>query len=667
MSSCSEKNTTDTSPPQNPVVSSRPPKRARYTSPSAKTALVRNQQKQSLKAVEQRLAELESFISDGSVTGPQRRDSEYGSQAWTDSLRLQSPNEQVMMNTAAPRRPSPVSPDRRTDDFDGRNMAQVDGVSHVEEILKDLSLEASGRYIGASSHIGIGKIISSMVQSTPDDQGSPESIHDSQGEPLSPKSAHDGPLLHLVYAIGGRFLETTGETGTFYPEQHSEQALENLMEIISFHDIRTVQVLLLLSIYSLRSPKGPGAWTYVGFAIRQCIEMGMHRKIQDRRELRVLDYEIRKRVFWCCYCLDRQVSIILGRPFAISDRDIDAELPLDIDGDVEDPDELDHALTAMKALRPGEKTKTTGMTAFIYITKLRQIESRIQQTIYRVDKSASSATKDEVEKFISELDRWRDSMPEDVVKKSGSVKSLFVDGYDYYMVYYYKCMRFLLHPIILSANLSETRFLKKCAEACGGVCQTYKKLHQTVPVGFSVMALHSLTSFAGLTLLYCTWASPKEIFSISMSNAMNSCSIVLYIITERWKGAQKYRDVFESIKQSVMDSIEEGHYEPRRAIQSLKPGLGNAVQAMSSSQEGRGEVPAMILNMAGGSSLMEDGGLDSFEYQPENHGEMNTIFSGISSMIPMDSMAVDFHTLGTFNGIDVGMAGDCHMQESLWM
>lgn len=53
-------------------------------------------------------------------------------------------------------------------------------------------------------------------------------------------------------------------------------------------------------------------------------------------------------------------------------------------------------------------------------------------------------------------------------------------------------MRFLLYPIILSHELVDSRYLKKCAEACGGVCRTYKKLHQVVPVGFSIMALHSV-------------------------------------------------------------------------------------------------------------------------------------------------------------------------------
>jgi hypothetical protein len=50
-------------------------------------------------------------------------------------------------------------------------------------------------------------------------------------------------------------------------------------------------------------------------------DLGLHRKSQKRRS--PLEYEMCKRVFWTCYCLDRQVSIILGRPFAIADRDID--------------------------------------------------------------------------------------------------------------------------------------------------------------------------------------------------------------------------------------------------------------------------------------------------------------------------------------------------------
>ena len=67
-------------------------------------------------------------------------------------------------------------------------------------------------------------------------------------------------LLHLIYANGGRYLETTGETGVYFPERHYDAALAFLEDIVGYRDIRAVQVLLLLGIYSLRAPNSTGAW-----------------------------------------------------------------------------------------------------------------------------------------------------------------------------------------------------------------------------------------------------------------------------------------------------------------------------------------------------------------------------------------------------------------------
>ena len=135
---------------------------------------------------------------------------------------------------------------------------------------------------------------------------------------------HSTSVLHLVYAIAGRYLETAGETGNFFPQLHLAEAFKNIDNILRLHDIRSIQFMLLLSIYSLRSPEGQGAWAYIGLAMRLCIDVGLHRK--PRKFNSPLEYELRKRVFWTCYCIDRHVSISLGRPFAISDRDFDADV-----------------------------------------------------------------------------------------------------------------------------------------------------------------------------------------------------------------------------------------------------------------------------------------------------------------------------------------------------
>ena len=59
------------------------------------------------------------------------------------------------------------------------------------------------------------------------------------------------------------------------------------------------------------------------------------------------------------------------------------------------------------------------------------------------------------------------------------------------MVYYYKCQRLLLYPLI-SDPAGAPRFLQKCAAACAGICGAYKRLHQSFAVGYSVMALQTI-------------------------------------------------------------------------------------------------------------------------------------------------------------------------------
>jgi len=85
-----------------------------------------------------------------------------------------------------------------------------------------------------------------------------------------------------------------------------------------------MQVLLLLALYCLRGVKNPGAWTLAGLAVRQCIELGLHRKASGNEV--TMEKELKAPIFWSCYYLDRGVSVALGRPPAISDGDIDVEV-----------------------------------------------------------------------------------------------------------------------------------------------------------------------------------------------------------------------------------------------------------------------------------------------------------------------------------------------------
>lgn len=115
----------------------------------------------------------------------------------------------------------------------------------------------------------------------------------------------------------------------------------------------------------------------------------------------------------------------MGRPFGISDRDIDIDLPLDIN---ENTDESQ--LTNLDSIL-ASSSKSSTLTSFIMIVQLRHIESDIQQTIYRVDKN--SVPDDAViDEFLAQLDDWKAKIPRDT-RHFRDVGDEPFDGYDYYV------------------------------------------------------------------------------------------------------------------------------------------------------------------------------------------------------------------------------------------
>lgn len=364
------------------------------------------------------------------------------------------------------------------------------GFDSMVDVLRDLSLDVNGGYIGASSHITMGRLLGSIVKrkkkplSVPLDDGAEDADEKSMSHAMLPGMIQDVSdkahgfesippdvadrllvgymkhistrfpllstpwirrlhakrnsitdtyercILHLVYAAGGRFLETTGEVGNFFPERHHDEALKDLDVILKYHDTRSVTTLALLAVFCLRAPVGPGAWAYNRLAMLIAIDLGLHRRPQTKKI--TFEQEMRKRIFWSCYAFDRQISIPLGRPFAISDQDIDVPLPFDVDEENEDVTVLEKAAASDQNTR---RTTSSSMSSFLHVARLRKIESKIQQTVYRVDQTTpvSDAV---IDGFLDELMTWKSLIPLDTRKKTDLEARAF-DGYDYYVCSHY--------------------------------------------------------------------------------------------------------------------------------------------------------------------------------------------------------------------------------------
>ncbi|KAH8204367.1 hypothetical protein TruAng_001418 [Truncatella angustata] len=511
-----------------------------------------------------------------------------------------------------------------------------DDTNDVLNAVRDLSLSASGCYVGASSNITIGRVLSSVLRSEKspvaghvehfnapieENDPAPKSIlstgfSDMTGEPfLAPTVAHrllegwfqhvatrypvlytanvmelhnsretlteayDRSILHLVYAVSGRWLESAGETGHFSTDHHYNAAYQNMDAILQLRDYRTVDYLLLMALYCTRAPRNPGAWTYVGAAMRLCIELGLHRR--QRRIQPGIELEMSKRRFWTTYFLDRDISIAIGRPPSLSDHDIDAEMPLDIDEDTSNDDIIRQASMHLANI---PASPANSLTSFLHRLRLKRVESEIQHEIYRVDQP-KTVSDDTINDFLDRLKSWKDAIPFEA-KAFAHQSNVPYEGLELYTIHYHRCVRYLLYPSLAEVPING-HYLELCAEACSGIISDYRRLHRVFPVGFSALSIQSVF-LAGY---------------INVDGSLTDCQLLLYIVAERYPSARRYRDIFERIKVAILDIIAQGKHEPRLPV-CLDPSAQESVAGFQG-QWGHGmagmgnEYNFMINNMIG--------------------------------------------------------------------
>ncbi|KNG86003.1 hypothetical protein ANOM_005787 [Aspergillus nomiae NRRL 13137] len=339
--------------------------------------------------------------------------------------------------------------------------------------------------------------------------------------------------LYIVYAIGATFLQLSERYSYIPPERFYMTALQQASAMCEARSIENIKAMTLLVVYHLRSASSQGVWYMIGLAMRTAIDLGLHRKANEVN-LDPFTTQLRRRLFWTVYYLERVVSMSLGRPFSIADRNIDLPLPLDVDDDVRDS----AILTA-----PPPTDRPTTMTFALYLIKVRQIDSKVQHKIYRADRPLH-ALRSKMDRLFLELEEWKQSA---LLRFSGP-------DLDYPMLHYNRALRLLIQPFLPSLPLTDP-YYHICLRAAGDICQTHKRLHQTLEYGHSFLAVQTVF-MAGITLLYALWTHTSEVWSVQMSNDIRACSTVLFVMGERAAWVKKYRDAFELLVNAAMEKLE---------------------------------------------------------------------------------------------------------------
>lgn len=99
--------------------------------------------------------------------------------------------------------------------------------------------------------------------------------------------------------------ESRGDTHYSDAVGHMNAALENAEDVLHPGYVSSIQALILWTIYATMDPHHFDSWTLVGAASRAMVDLGIHQDPSKNVAMSRAKLEIRRRVYWCIYSLDR--------------------------------------------------------------------------------------------------------------------------------------------------------------------------------------------------------------------------------------------------------------------------------------------------------------------------------------------------------------------------
>lgn len=236
----------------------------------------------------------------------------------------------------------------------------------------------------------------------------------------------DQYLLFAITSIGtSLFIPEilSIKTFDFTPEQLAEtcndlraKAHKILNVVYKRSMISTVQTLMLLSMFVSHDndEEDTAHWFITGMAIRMAQDLGLHR---DCSKWKIPDYEIelRKRLWYAAYLMDRWVAAELGRPVSILDHEFDVELPTPYELN-SPPKHRDTTPILILEAEAALKLKTPVYAGFVYLITLSQIAGQVLVGFHSTRAKQNRENNLDLLKILeSNLTAWKLSLPKELV------------------------------------------------------------------------------------------------------------------------------------------------------------------------------------------------------------------------------------------------------------
>ncbi|EXJ72000.1 uncharacterized protein A1O5_04503 [Cladophialophora psammophila CBS 110553] len=363
--------------------------------------------------------------------------------------------------------------------------------------------------------------------------------------------------VFMVLAIGATILARRAKV-PLCAEGYCASAMSRLDNIFQRASFTGVQCILLLQMYTMNNPSsGLSLWSLHYHCLAWTIELGLQRNA-PRNLFSVVERELRTRVFWCVYTIDRILCTIMGRPLGLIDEQCDLTLPLDTnDKDLESSQK-----------QPGQSIDSlTNLSSAIHLFKLARFNSEIKCVLYCVGRQYPPYT----QPATSDVARWREDMlnrlrkwKEDIPRQPEGSERCYINHLC--EIKYHELIMLVLRPNPVFQHPTKAA-LRECFASAMKCSKLYHKLYTANKLHYSWISAHSLF-LCVITMFYCVWTPngiADEVEAETLMRALKSTSDILSATGEYWPEANRSRDVLDRISAATMSRFNPKYCEAQSA------------------------------------------------------------------------------------------------------
>lgn len=377
-------------------------------------------------------------------------------------------------------------------------------------------------------------------------------------------------LVLMIFALGSQFANLKKKTSTAWnpgtsssPGKYFYSVANRLLPLATFErSIEAMQTCLITAVYLLPEYVYDKGYLYLSHALNIAVSLDMHRQKPKDGTSRQ-DSELKNRLWWSVFSLERTVSIKLGRPASIATSEIRTPLPevLSPLDDAQYFDNISHQVANARLV-------------LIMDTIVVNSASNTTATIESLQK---------IEQQQRDLVTWKTSLPSNLKLSSlrPSVKGFRTVVHlhlNFHFAWILLCRSAVLHLLrrdlkSLFGKLDEKdvpdddrleRLAEDCVEAAKSIIGLFEMLQQTESLG-----IFSFTDFQG-----CSIATVILLLeSMRCGNKTNSLSIdtgfscLRYMATENQhanlgiKYVEELRAIANQVIQKCMQSSSDDQEE----------------------------------------------------------------------------------------------------------